>query len=192
MYRVIMLAVMSLATMTKLLLSQPLEIGEEPFTYTRDYCHQFSLTPDGKRLAVCGYAAQNIPRQPVLKGGCVTWSVPDRKRVSIGKMDASAYAIAISPNGKLVALGGDSGIIPRGQGVYEGSVELRLFDAETGKRSGNLDGHVSGFGAGRLAFTPDSKYLVSLAGDNMIRVWTVADQKPYAVVADAATCDVSS
>ena len=174
------LATMVLTTISNSLLSQPLEVGTEPFAYASGYSHQFAVSADGKRFAVCGYEAQNKPGHAVLKGGCVVWNIADRKRISIGKMDAGAYQVAISPNGKFVALGGDSGIVPRGMGVYEGSVELRLFDADTGKRTANLDGHVSGFGAGKLAFTPDSKYLLSLASDNMIRVWTVADHKPHA------------
>ncbi|MBX9681682.1 MAG: hypothetical protein K2X38_23235 [Gemmataceae bacterium] len=117
-------AAMVLTTMTTAIVSQPLEVGTEPFAYAPGYCHQFAITTGGKRFAACGYEAHDKPGRPVLKGGCVVWNVADRMRVSIGRMNASAYEAAISPNGKWVALGGDSGIVPHGMGVYEGSVEL--------------------------------------------------------------------
>lgn len=168
-----MLCIMGATVMTSIVVAQ------ESVPFSHGTSQGFATSANGNRIAVCGWSAQDKAGKPVLAGGYAVWNAKTGKRISVGKMDASAYSVAMSPDGKYVAVGGDSGIVARGNDQYEGSVELRLFDAETGKRYPNLDGHLDGF-PGTLAFSPKGDYLVSLASDNMIRIWSVPEGKPVA------------
>src|SRR5207253_2638642 len=76
-----------------------------------------------------------------------------------------AHSVALSPDGKLLAVGGNG-------------AELKLFDVVTGKTLATLEGHRASFT--QVGFTPDGKYLVTSADDNMLRVWKVADRSPHA------------
>jgi len=70
------------------------------------------------------------------------------------------YTMALSPNGKWLAAGG-----------WTGSNEIRLYDFATGELVTLLKGH--GNVVHGLAFSPDSKYLISGAGDSDAIIWDV-------------------
>jgi WD40 repeat protein len=70
-----------------------------------------------------------------------------------------APAIAVSPDGRLLAQAGPGGVV-------------RLWDAATGGQVALFQGHRGQVGA--LAFAPDGKTLVSGSGDTTALVWDVA------------------
>ena len=73
-----------------------------------------------------------------------------------------AYTVALSPDGKIIAVGTGSGVIS-------------IADSVTGKQEAEL---VAGSaGIQRLGFTPDGKRLVSAGDDQTVRVWDAVKQR---------------
>ena len=84
-------------------------------------------------------------------------------------------AIAYSPDGKTLALGGCSGPLDNyGQCLSPGKPIIRLMNADTGDIIRELQGHTSTISG--LAFSPDGSTLVSAseAADGTIRFWDTA------------------
>src|SRR5262249_43717848 len=75
--------------------------------------------------------------------------------------DRSNYAVAFSPDGKYIAVGGTDGTRTRGV--------LRLLDAATGRKVRTLNGHWGTVQA--VAFSPDGRLLASGGWDGTVRVW---------------------
>jgi WD40 repeat protein len=75
----------------------------------------------------------------------------------------SISALAISPDGKLLAAAGEDKLIS-------------LWDLTTGKHFGNIIGHTDRIPA--LAWHPDGKLLVSAGWDTTARVWDAHTQQP--------------
>jgi DNA-binding beta-propeller fold protein YncE len=100
----------------------------------------------------------------------------------VNRVDIFFRTLAISPDGKLIAVAGnpvtllhDGGIVPS---IFVSqvrfSVPILLFDAHSGQQVGDLSGHDLEILA--LAFSPDGKRLMS-CGDTTVRVWDVASRK---------------
>jgi WD40 repeat protein len=78
--------------------------------------------------------------------------------------DSAVVALAISPDGKLIASGG-------GNSVRSGrDPSVRLWDARTGQQLHKLRGHTQSIAD--LVFTQDGRRLVSLSGD-AVQAWDV-------------------
>jgi len=102
------------------------------------------------------------------------WSLPDGRllrvlRPPIGEGDEGRLlAVAISPDGRLVATGGHTGA------DWDGSFSVYLFDTASGRmlrRLAGLENLIT-----HLTFAPDGKHLaVCLAGGAGVRVWRCAD-----------------
>jgi hypothetical protein len=72
--------------------------------------------------------------------------------------DESVKALALSPDGKLLA---------SGAGFQESAI--RLWDVASGREIRRLEGH--GVWVGAMEFFPDGKTLVSISADRSIRLW---------------------
>lgn len=101
------------------------------------------------------------------------WSIPDGRliktfRPPVGpNEEGQIYAVAVSPDGSLVAAGGMTGAF------WDGKVSVYVFDAQTG----NLVQRMSGLGGQvqHLAFSPDGKRLAAALGLKAgLKVWSVA------------------
>lgn len=112
------------------------------------------------------------------------WSMPDgrllktlRPAIGANAYDGQIYAVAISPDGRTVAAGGqDAGVSVRHvTGVY-------LFDVRTGAlkaRVGEFDGPIT-----QLIFSPDGHFLVLTLGVRGIRVVDVESGREIAADRD--------
>lgn len=75
------------------------------------------------------------------------------------------HQLAISPDGKLIAVG---------------NYRIGIWDADSGKRLRELDGHIRSWaegGVSGMVFSADSKSLISCGQDGTVRFWEVATGK---------------
>jgi len=95
-------------------------------------------------------------------------------RGSMAKGDeGKIYAMALSPDGKWLAVGG---WMDKSTARIPCCGDIRLYDFHSGDLKALLKGHRSTVQA--LAFSPDSKKLVSGGSDRSAIIWHVATQKP--------------
>jgi WD40 repeat protein len=149
-----------------------------------------SFSPDGKSLAAAGEDANLFLWST--STGTVTKRLP---------LKTTTYALAFAPGGNLLACGTESGLqvwdiptekilwqdpqaggvatvafAPDGQSLaFATSEAIHLREVAGGKRLGQLTAHHEC--ALALAFSPDSKRLVSGGADYAVRLWDVASGK---------------
>jgi WD40 repeat protein len=118
-----------------------------------------AFAPDGKRV---------LSRSIFTGAGCRLWDVKNGKNLlhfpsATNRTGSPGTAgIAFSPDGKLIAVGGQDNTV-------------RLVDARTGKEVRRLIGH--GGEVGPVVFTSDSKRLLSGSEDRTICLWDVQSGK---------------
>ena len=101
------------------------------------------------------------------------WSLADGRllntlRIPIGSgNEGKLYAVALSPDGNTVALGGWTGW------DYDGSPSIFLFDRASGRLLRRLTGQPQGIL--HLAFSPDGRSLAATLGDQGLRLFALAD-----------------
>jgi WD40 repeat protein len=96
-----------------------------------------------------------------------------RGQVSLGD-EGTIYAMALSPNGRWLAVGG--WLAPHDRMAGESGWDIRLYDFATGELKALLKEHTSVvFG---LAFSADSKLLISGAGDGVAIIWDIEKRQP--------------
>jgi WD40 repeat protein len=108
-------------------------------------------SPDGKVLVI-GDAAHRLQAVDLATGDRI-FDIPEAHPEPI-------TAVAWSPNGSLIA---------SGSGFTGGAI--RLWDATTGNRLGELPGHTSWIC--QLVFSTDGRRLYSASADQTIRIWDV-------------------
>jgi WD40 repeat protein len=135
-----------------------IDVEQGKVTHTLKHAHVVfaaAFTPDGKWLAGGGYDSEN--------GQCVVrlWDVATGKQLSRFVGGQGGYrSLAFSPDRKLLAGGGDEGV-------------LRLWDVATGKELRTTP--KDGYRVRSVAFSPDGK-TVAAAGD-MVRLYDPATGK---------------
>jgi tRNA A-37 threonylcarbamoyl transferase component Bud32 len=99
------------------------------------------------------------------------WELPSGRELSRlqGHTD-EVECVAFSPDGRFAALGGGYSHVDGNWPPLDCSV--RLWDAVNWRELRRLDGHVEP--AWTLAFSPDSRFIVSGSGDQSVRLWNVA------------------
>src|SRR5262249_31775332 len=90
------------------------------------------------------------------------WKLPDSKTIQTLTAGTVVRALAMSPDGKVLASSGDEPVI-------------QLWDAASGKPGLKLAGHTDWVLT--LAFSADGKQLASGGYDGTVRLWNVADGK---------------
>jgi WD40 repeat protein len=94
-------------------------------------------------------------------GNCPLVSPTDRKTESIHHGAPPSSAVALSPDGALLATAASDQLV-------------RFWDVATGEVRHVLQGHTGMVRA--LAYSPDGRRLASGGYDQTVRVWNVADQ----------------
>ncbi|HEX4946889.1 MAG TPA: AAA-like domain-containing protein, partial [Blastocatellia bacterium] len=109
-----------------------------------------SFSADGGKLA-----AQNLDETNRL------WDVKTQRTLFAlpGPEDGYGNALALSPDGRLIAFGNNRKAVV-------------VWDTVAGKKLFDFDGHRSGVAC--LRFSPDGKMLVSSSGDTTAKLWEVA------------------
>jgi len=124
------------------------------------FVHQMAFTPDGETLV-----AVNL-HNPTIE----LFDVPAQRHVGrLTGMIGRGYAVAVSPDGKLVAAGGTD------QAIH-------LWDLATRREVRQLHGHRAAVYA--LAFSPDGQRLVSGGYDGTVRFWEVTPPSPVPVLSN--------
>jgi WD40 repeat protein len=115
--------------------------------------HDIALGPGGRILAVA--QGKSIVLWDVLRG---EWMTP-----ALSRHTGEVRCVAISPNGKIAASGGDD-------------MMVRLWNVATGEQIGPaLSGHTDLVWS--IAFSHDGKILASGSFDNTVRLWDVHSRK---------------
>ena len=176
-----------------------------------------AVSPDGKTLATAGYYQPHITlwdaasgeriRQLPQNARSLAYSKDGRRLVAAGsdamvriwepatgRMErqlkghkSALYAVAISPDGSIVASGGG------GDGTAPSHNEVRLWNVETGQEVGQLvedqsqPRHLKGW-VYALDFSSDGK-LLAVASAYTVRIWDVAQRKQLHQL-DKCTYDV--
>jgi RNA polymerase sigma factor (sigma-70 family) len=134
--------------------------------------HGVAFSPDGKSVATSITKfdpAKNKPGDVRDAFSCevLTWNVETGKQTATltGSGAHAIYHLAYSPDGKYIAAGGglvDPNSVPAGG-------DVTVWDAETGKVLWANQDHKGA--VRRLAFSADSKLLVTPGDDGTVRVW---------------------
>jgi WD40 repeat protein len=129
------------------------------------------LQGEGRGFWPGGFSRDGKTFLAATEGGVMHWATSDGKRKSEagGKVSGRTSAVALSPDGKVLAVGSDSD-------------ELVLRDAKTGKELAQLvkASGESSWHFRALAFSPDGKILASGENTGVIRFWDVKSRKELA------------
>jgi WD40 repeat protein len=121
-----------------------------------DLIQALRFSPDGQWLASGGYRTVKLWKRPA-----------SGKKLDLAGLESQARSIAVSADGKLAALGEESG-------------KIKIFDVATGQVVKKLEGHTGPVRS--VIFSTDGSKLVSASADKTFRVWNLADGQQIASV----------
>jgi len=128
-----------------------------------------TFTADGKYLVSAG--EDKVVRVWDWQAGKTVRAI--RGQVSLGP-EGKIYCSALSPNGRWLAVAGF--MAPSGFVGPERGWDIRLYDFATGELKALLKGHQNGVQA--LAFSLDSKLLISGGLEGVSLIWDLETQRP--------------
>lgn len=119
------------------------------FTNAIGYLQTTAISPDSKRVAVCGHDRT-----------CKIYDIATKSEVlSLAGHASYVYSVGFSRDGKYIATGG----LDR---------SVRIWDASNGREVFHLTGHVQYVYA--LRFSPNGKYLVTGGLEGTAKIWEVS------------------
>jgi WD40 repeat protein len=149
--------------------------GKEPplkISQFKQNIDAIDFSPDGKLLASAG-----IGKMVQAPGYLVLWDLTTGlSRTVIDGHRAGLQAVAFSPNGRLIAVGGNDG-------------EAKLWDVDTGKLRSDLVGHAryNPLDLSRdpryvtcMSFSSNGKFLATGSTDDTVKIWEVPTGKQKA------------
>jgi WD40 repeat protein len=131
-------------------------IYQQPGVADLDLVQSLKFSPDGSLLASGGFRTVKMWRKPATG-----------KQLDLMGLEGAARALAMSSDGKLAAIGEDSG-------------KVKLFDLASGKVVKTLTGHSGPVAS--VVFTSDGKKLVTGSHDKTFRIWSVAAGEQIAAI----------
>lgn len=116
--------------------------------------YSFALSPEGRYLAAVSYTGTAF----------TIWEVKSGKMLSKYEHGDTIQALAFSPDGKYLIVGGDHGKICAWDvsAAVLGTPKYQSID-------GGLDVY-------KVAFSPDGKYLTAVGNGNVVRLWAVDEE----------------
>lgn len=127
-------------------------------TKLKNWIKSLAFFPDHQKMVIGSAIMDNSGSQ--IGGEVSVWDVSRQSFSTLLRTTDIVWAVAVSPNGKLIASAGKDG-------------KIRIWDAQSEKLKETLSGHdklVS-----RLAFSPDGTLLASCGGDKTIKLWEVSN-----------------
>jgi RNA polymerase sigma factor (sigma-70 family) len=135
--------------------------------------HHVALSPDGHLIAVCleGNRNEKGKRDRIIQ----VWELASGREVMTLKshQETGLQSLAFSPDGRLLASGGES------------DAKVRVWDLATGRELRSLTGHLAGVTA--VAFSADSRSVISGSADATAIVWDVSDLAEHLRAAEPLT-----
>ena len=129
-------------------------IYKNPGVAHLDLVQSLAFSPDNLMLASGGYRNVKIWQR-----------ARNAKLAELKGLEGPAQCVAVSPDGKLAALG-------------EANGKIKIFDLAAGNVVKTLEGHTAAVSA--VAFTRDGSQLASGSQDKTFRLWNVGDGKQVA------------
>ncbi len=121
------------------------------------WANRAAWSPDRKTIA----AASDLPGPVQLYD-----AESARPRMTLARQDTEIYALAFSPDGRMVVSGG-------------ADANVTLSDAASGETISVLRGHIGS--VLDLTFSPDGNLLASAATDGTVRLWDIPERRERAV-----------
>jgi WD40 repeat protein len=131
-----------------------------------------AFSPDGKTLATGGYN-RDVRARDVLPGLVWLWDVTNGKEVCRFRGHLSpVICVAFSPNGRLIASGGQAVFGLRVEGQKYETESIRIWNVVSGQQQFRFGGRR---GCNCLTFSPDGRSLASTSmSDSKVHVWETA------------------